>query len=113
MTTDITLWLSWFLKTLEHSIQTAINKVDHTLAKRRFWQVFQESELSKEQIKIINLMFDEKDKDFEQGISPAQYKKITKVSKATKHLSDLLEKGCIEKLPGGVRSTKYQIKLQR
>lgn len=110
-TTDITLWLLWFLKTLDSSIQTAINKIDQTLAKSRFWQVFQESELSKEQIKIINLMFDAKDNAFEQGISAAQYKKITKVSKATatRHLSDLLDKGCIEKLPGGGRSTRYQI----
>ena len=110
-TTDITMWLLWFLKTLDSSIQTAINKIDQTLAKSRFWQVFQESELSKEQIKIINLMFDEKDNAFEQGISAAQYKKITKVSKATatRHLSDLLDKGCLEKLPGGGRSTRYQI----
>ncbi|RAP38655.1 cell filamentation protein Fic [Legionella quinlivanii] len=110
-TTDITLWLLWFLKTLDTSIQTAINKIDHTLAKSRFWQIFQESELSREQIKIINLMFDEKDNAFEQGISAAQYKKITKVSKATatRHLSDLVDKGCLEKLPGGGRSTRYRI----
>ncbi|WP_028389182.1 Fic family protein [Legionella fairfieldensis] len=110
-TTDITLWLSWFLKTLENSIQAAINKIDQTLAKSRFWQIFQESQLSREQIKIINLMFDE-DNAFESGISAAQYKKITKVSKATatRHLADLLEKGCIEKLSGGGRSTRYQIK---
>jgi len=113
-TTDITLWLSWFLKTLDNSIQTAINKIDQTLAKSRFWQVFQEKELSREQIKIINLMFDEGDKAFAQGISAAQYKKITKVSKATatRHLTDLVEKGCIEKLPGGGRSTRYQIKSE-
>lgn len=111
-TTDITLWLSWFFKTLEQSIQTAINKIEHTLAKGRFWQIFQEGALSKEQRKIINLMFDEKDDAFAEGISAAQYKKITKVSKATatRHFSDLLDKGCLEKLPGGGRSTKYQIK---
>ena len=56
-------------------------------------------------------MFDEEEKGFEPGISAAQYKKITEVSKATatRHLTDLLEKGCIEKLPGGGRSTRYQI----
>lgn len=111
-TTDITPWLSWFFKTLGSSLQSAINKIDQTLAKSRFWQVFQESGLSKEQIKIINLMFDEKDNAFEEGLSAAQYKKITKVSKATatRHLSDLLDKGCIERLSGGGRSTRYKIK---
>jgi Fic family protein len=28
---------------------------------------------------------------------------------ATRHLSDLLNKGCLQKLPGGGRSTRYQI----
>ena len=37
-TTDITSWLLWFLQTLENSMQTAINKIDQTLAKSRFWQ---------------------------------------------------------------------------
>ena len=107
-TTDLTPWLQWFLSILEHSIQSAVDKIDNTLAKSRFWQIFQEVPLSKEQVKIVNLLFSE---DFKEGISAAQYKKITKVSKATatRHLTDLLEKGCIEKLPGGGRSTRYQI----
>lgn len=111
-TTDITLWLAWFFKMLEHSIQTAIRTIDQTLAKSRFWHTFQGSGLSKEQIKIINLMFDEKGNAFEEGISAAKYQKITKVSKATatRHLTDLLGKGCIEKLAGGGRSTRYRIK---
>lgn len=48
-----------------------------------------------------------------QGISASQYQKVAKVSKATatRHLADLLEKGCIEKLPGGGRNTRYQIKM--
>lgn len=110
-TTDISLWLIWFLKTLSDCIQMAINKIDQTLAKSLFWQFFQDSELSKEQVKIINILFDDQENTFQQGISAAQYKKITKVSKATatRHLSDLLNKGCFEKLPGGGRSTRYHI----
>jgi len=36
---------------------------------------------------------------------------VAKVSKATatRHLADLLEKGVLEKLAGGGRSTRYQI----
>lgn len=111
-TTDITECLGWFLGTLETSIETAINRIDQSLAKSRFWQIFHGLELSKEQIKVLNRMLDEGEKGFEQGISALQYQKITKVSKATatRHLTDLLEKGCIEKLPGGGRSTRYQIR---
>lgn len=107
-TTDISSWLQWFLQVLDKSIQSAINKIELTINKTRFWQSFQEMELFSEQIKILNLMFDH---GFPEGISASQYKKITKVSKATatRHLANLLEKGCIEKLPGGGRSTRYQI----
>lgn len=110
-TTNITPWLCWFLKILENSIQTATDKIERTLAKSRFWYVYQEAALSKEQIKVLNRMFDDCENTFEQGISATQYKKITKTSKATatRHLTDLLEKGCIEKLPGGGRSTRYHI----
>ncbi len=110
-TTDITPWLTWFLTTLNTSIQTSIDTIERTLIKSRFWQTFQTSNLSKEQIKIINIMFDDQEYSFTQGISAAQYKKITKVSKATatRHLADLIDKGCLEKLPGGGRSTRYQI----
>lgn len=110
-TTNITSWLCWFLETLEKSVQIAIDKIDQTLAKSRFWQFFQDVELSKEQCNVLNRMFDEGDQGFVNGLSASQYKKITKVSKATatRHLTDLLEKGCLEKLPGGGRSTRYQI----
>jgi Fic family protein len=111
-TTDITLWLIWFMETLEDSLQTAIKKIDLTLAKSRFWQHFQEVSFSKEQIKVLNRLLDGGEKGFEQGISATQYQKVAKVSKATatRHLSDLLAKGCIEKLSAGGRSTRYQIK---
>ncbi|MDR6713342.1 hypothetical protein J2W83_002950 [Pseudomonas hunanensis] len=48
---------------------------------------------------------------FADGINAAQYQAVAKVSKATatRHLSDLLEKGCLMRLPGGGRSTRYQI----
>ena len=34
---------------------------------------------------------------------------IERILAATRHLSDLLAKGCLEKLPGGGRSTRYQV----
>ena len=110
-TTDITIWLVWFLEALEESLQAAINKIDRILVKSRFWQRFQEIELSTEQIKVLNRLLEGGEKGFEQGISASQYQKVTKVSKATatRHLADLLAKGCIEKLPGGGRSTRYQV----
>ncbi|UVM38164.1 Fic family protein [Pseudomonas sp. B21-017] len=110
-TLDITQWLEWFLQTLLRSLQQAMNRIELVLAKARFWQAHRESELSVEQIKVLNRLLDGGERGFEEGISAAQYQAVAKVSKATatRHLTELLEKGCLKRLPGGGRSTRYQI----
>ncbi|WP_268877346.1 hypothetical protein [Vreelandella rituensis] len=42
-----------------------------------------------------------------------KYQSLAKVSKATatRDLTDLLEKDCLHKLPGGGRSTRYAVSL--
>lgn len=111
-TTDITAWLIWFLETLGNCLHLANEKIERTLIKSRFWQRHQNSDLSTEQVKVLNRLLDGGEKGFEQGINASQYQKVAKVSKATatRHLSDLMQKGCLEKLPGGGRSTRYQVK---
>jgi Fic family protein len=108
---DITAWLHWFLTTLLHSLQEALQRVDRLLAKTRFWQQHQDHGLLAEKIKVLNRLLDGGERGFEEGISAAKYQAVSKVSKATatRHLADLLDKGCIERLPGGGRSTRYQI----
>lgn len=110
-TLDITTWLQWFLGTLLKSLEQALASIDRVLAKARFWQAHHSHVLSAEQIKVLNRLLDGGDNGFENGISAAQYQAVAKVSKATatRHLSDLLEKGCITRLPGGGRSTRYQV----
>ena len=108
---DITPWLLWFLDMLEETITVSLTRIDRTLQKTRFWQQFHDAGLSDEQIKVLNRLLNGGENDFKSGISASQYQKVAKVSKATatRHLSDLLAKGCIEKLPGGGRSTRYQV----
>jgi Fic family protein len=110
-TLDITPWLSWFLQTLLRSLQQAMKRIDSVLGKARFWQVHRDSALTLEQIKVLNRMLDGGEKGFESGISAAQYQAVAKVSKATatRHLAELLEKGCLERRPGGGRSTRYRV----
>ena len=109
---EITLWMQWFLITLEQAIQNALDKIDRVLDKTRFWQQHQSDGLNKEQIKVLNRLLDGGEKGFELGISASQYQKVTRVSKATatRHLADLLAKKCLQKLPGGGRSTRYEIR---
>ncbi|MBI3906502.1 Fic family protein [Pseudomonas sp. GL-R-26] len=111
-TTDVTEWLEWFLQTLLRSLQQAMTRIDSVLGKARFWQAHQRSELSAEQTKVLNRLLDGGERGFEHGISAAQYQAVAKVSKATatRHLSELLNKDCLQRLPGGGRSTRYQIK---
>ena len=112
-TLDITAWLQWFLATLLKSLEQALARIDRVLAKTRFWQAHRSQALSAEQIKVLNRLLDGGERGFENGISAAQYQAVAKVSKATatRHLGDLVEKGCLARLPGGGRSTRYQIEL--
>ncbi|WP_445577114.1 Fido domain-containing protein [Pseudomonas sp. E141] len=110
-TLDITDWLTWFLQTLSRSLHKAMTQIESVLGKTRFWQAHRASALTPEQTKVLNRLLDGGERGFEHGISAAQYQTVAKVSKATatRHLAELLEKGCLERLPGGGRSTRYRI----
>ncbi len=105
----ITPWLAWFLDTLEQALQQALVRVDRVLEKARFWQRHTTTVLNARQIKVLNRLLDTAGEEFEQGINARKYQSLAKVSKptATRDLADLLEKGCLRKLPGGGRSTRY------
>ena len=111
---DITDWLVWFLDTLNDSLEKTLVQINRTLFKSQFWHKYSNLALSEEQRKVLNRLLDGGENGFEHGISASQYQKVTKTSKATatRHLSDLLEKGCIVKLEGGGRNTRYQINTQ-
>lgn len=110
---EITAWLQWFLRTLHASLAQALHHIDRVLAKARFWQIHRDQTLAAEQIKVLNRLLDGGERGFEQGISASQYQAVAKVSKATatRHLTDLLDRGLIRLLPAGGRSTRYTIDL--
>ncbi|WFF41143.1 Fic family protein [Salinicola endophyticus] len=108
---DITAWLVWFLETLEAAMREAITKVERTFERQRFWQRHAMTALSDAQTRVLERLLEGGDRGFETGISASQYQKVAKVSKATatRHLQDLVEKGCLEPMSGGGRSTRYRI----
>ncbi|MBL0667036.1 Fic family protein [Aeromonas jandaei] len=110
---DITSWICWFLDTLDYSIELALQVIDRSLAKKHFWLQHCHDGLSPEQTKVINRLLDGGQQGFENGINASQYQKVAGVSKATatRHLAELVGRGCIEKLPAGGRNTRYQIRL--
>jgi Fic family protein len=110
---DITSWLEWFLQVLEESIQLAFSRFNRVLVKSNFWKQHAQTVLSQRQMKVLNRLLDNAGEEFKEGISAAKYKGIAGVSKptATRDLTDLLVKGCLRKLPGGGRSTRYTINI--
>jgi hypothetical protein len=111
---DITPWLQWFLATLQEAIVGALAQIDRVLGKSRFWLLHREQSLGPEQRKVLNRLLDGDQPErggFAQGISAAQYQAVTQVSKATatRHLADLVAKGCLIRMPGGGRNTRYRI----
>lgn len=109
---DITAWLLWFLQALNESLEQTLKRIEWTLLKSTFWQRFSDVDLQEGQRKVLNRLLDGGENGFEHGISASQYQKVAKVSRATatRHLTDLLEKGCIVKLDGGGRNTRYQVR---
>ncbi|ATV00048.1 cell filamentation protein Fic [Aeromonas salmonicida] len=110
---DITPWLVWFLDTLNVTLEQAQQSCTHTLARNRFWLRHASDQLCPEQVMILHHMLDTDDVHSLQSISAGQYQAIAQVSKATatRHLSDLLEKNCLEKISAGGRSTRYRLLL--
>lgn len=113
---DITPWLIWFLSVLEDALKQGQIRFNRVLKKSRFWFRHSQTSLTERQIKALNRLLDvgaaqDDAEGFEHGINAEKYKSLTKVSKptATRDLTDLLNKGCIKKLPGGGRSTRYAI----
>ncbi|WP_271910230.1 Fic family protein [Vreelandella alkaliphila] len=110
---DITPWLLWFLDTLKEALEQALLRIDRVLMKATFWQRHATTVLNERQIKVLNRLLDTAGEEFEQGINARKYQALAKVSKATatRDLAELLEKGCLSKLPGGGRSTRYTVLL--
>lgn len=112
---DITPWLSWFLDTLTEALEQALLRIDRVLIKTNFWQQHATTVLNERQIKVLNRLLDGAGEEFSQGIHARKYQSLAKISKptATRDLAELVEKGCLYKLPGGGRSTRYAVLLDQ
>lgn len=108
---DITPWLAWFLSTLLDALHNALAQTDSVLAKARFWRAHADQGLNEAQVKVLNRLLAGGEGNFPLGISAAQYQTVAKVSKATatRHLAELVEKGCLRSVGGGGRSRRYGV----
>jgi Fic family protein len=104
---DITEWQSWFLECLLRAIDGAQDTLAAVLQKARFWERFAKEPLNERQIKVLNRLLD----GFEGKLTSSKWAKIAKCSQDTAHrdITDLIERGALQKDPGGGRSTSYSL----
>jgi Fic family protein len=106
---DVTAWQTWFLKCLLRAIEGAHHTLETVLAKARFWERFAKTPLNARQIKALNRVMD----GFEGKLTTSKWAKLAKCSQDTAYrdILDLIERGALQKDPGGGRSTSYSIIL--
>lgn len=107
MTFDITRWMRWFLECLGRSLGRAEGTLNNVLKKARVWERANEKTVNERQRKIINRLLD----DFEGNLNTSKYAKMTKCSSDTalRDIQILMERGILERTPGGGRSTSYRL----
>ena len=104
---DITRWQAWFLECLQRAIGGATSTLSAVLQKARFWERFAREPLNQRQSEVLNRLLD----GFEGKLTSSKWARIAKCSQDTAHrdIIDLVERGALQKNPGGGRSTSYSL----
>lgn len=107
---DVSAWLDYFADKVIKAQEIAREEVDFVLAKTRFYEAYG-GQLNDRQAKMVSQVFAEGRKGFEGRITTKKYQAITKCPNrtASRDLSDLVTKGIITPLPGGGRTTGYEL----
>ena len=107
---DVNVWLDYFADRVINAQEIARQEVDFVLAKTRFYEAYGD-QLNDRQARMVSRVFAEGRKGFEGGITTKKYEAITKCPNrtASRDLSDLVAKGIIMPLPGGGRTTRYEL----
>lgn len=109
---DVNVWLDYFADTIIKAQEIAREEVNFVLAKTRFYEVYG-NQLNDRQARMVSRVFAEGRKGFEGGITTKKYETIAKCPNrtASRDLSDLVAKGIIIPLPGGGRTTRYELTI--
>jgi len=107
---DVNGWLDYFSDTVNEAQEIAREEVDFVLAKTRFYETYGD-QLNDRQAMMVSRLFAAGRKGFEGGITTRKYEAITKCPNrtASRDLADLVSKGVIIPLPGGGRTTRYEL----
>jgi Fic family protein len=108
----VDVWLDYFADRVINAQEIAREEVNFVLAKTRFYEVYG-NQLNDRQARMVSRVFAEGRKGFEGGITTKKYETIANCPNrtASRDLSDLVAKGIIIPLPGGGRTTRYELTL--
>jgi Fic family protein len=107
-TMEITERLRWYLQQVRLALEDGLVRLDSAVRKARFWERFGRQALNERQIKMLERVMRG---DWEGKLTSSKWAKIARCSQDTagRDINDLLERGALEKNPGGGRSTSYSI----
>jgi len=107
-TTDITLWLEWFLGCLNRAVAGTEGSLAIILRKSQIWErINKQTPVNERQRKVINRLLD----GFEGKLTSSKYAKLARCSPDTalRDIKTLLNLGLLIQEPGGGRNTSYRI----
>ena len=106
-TLDITRWLYWFLGCLGRAFEGTEVTLGSVLRKARLWDTHAKATLNERQRDMVNRLLD----GFDGKLTTTKWAAIEKCSHDTalRDIQELIEKGLLEKDPGGGRSTSYSL----
>ena len=111
-TMDITGWLDWFLLCYLRALEDSEGAISKVLNKAEFWRIHAQTELNKNQRKVINRLLEDGPEGFEGGLTTRKYVSMTRTSRATAYrdISDMVEKNILILNKGKGRSVSYCLK---
>jgi Fic family protein len=105
---DVTDWIEWFLNCLLNSLTSSETILGRVIIKHHFWIKNAGRLENDRQKKVLNMLLD----GFDGKLTTSKWARIGKCSQDTalRDIQDLLDKQILIKLPGGGRSTAYDLK---
>ncbi len=107
------LWIEWYLKMFNSSLEEILSIINKVITKTKFWDKVRDISLNPRQLKVLKKLLDYKDGEFKGGLTSKKYVAMTKVSLATakRDIQELVKYGCLYQIEGSKgRNVQYAIK---
>ncbi|MDR2138837.1 MAG: DUF4172 domain-containing protein [Tannerella sp.] len=105
---DITEWLTWFLYCLETELVETEKSLMRVLEKSKFWEKYRLIRLNERQVKMINLLWESKDRS---QLTSSYWANINLCSSDTalRDIQDLIRKNILREKQSGRHITSYTL----